>query len=258
MVRGTPTGPFEFIHGGNNTTVSTAVPVTLTPAPDLAVTEVIAPTAAEEGTLIDVTWTVANLGAGAATGSWVDRVYLEKVGDPTAPLVELGQFRFNGPLETGLFYTRSEAVRLPVQTNDLYRVVVTTNHEHGGGNTPLEIARHRFGIEIHRVALPTGDNQWAQLYHDLFQAEVTALRNAGKRVRAMMWSSPTYLTGTMLPIPELMTVPAAIPLFADSYGFPIWEVQMAASTLSILPIVVVFFVAKRYIVQGFTRTGIHG
>jgi multiple sugar transport system permease protein len=59
-------------------------------------------------------------------------------------------------------------------------------------------------------------------------------------------------------IPELMTVPAALPLFADSYGFPIWEVQMAASTLSILPIVVVFFFAKRYIIQGFTRVGIQG
>jgi multiple sugar transport system permease protein len=59
-------------------------------------------------------------------------------------------------------------------------------------------------------------------------------------------------------IPELLTVPAAIPLFADTYGFPIWEVQMAASTLSILPILLVFLVAKRYIIQGFTRSGIHG
>lgn len=58
--------------------------------------------------------------------------------------------------------------------------------------------------------------------------------------------------------PDLLTVPVAIPLYADPYGFPLWEVQMAASTLSILPILIVFIVAQRYIIQGFARVGIHG
>jgi isopenicillin-N epimerase len=35
---------------------------------------------------------------------------------------------------------------------------------------------------------------------------VVAAQNAGQRVRAIMWSSPTYLTGIMLPIPEIMEV----------------------------------------------------
>ncbi len=59
-------------------------------------------------------------------------------------------------------------------------------------------------------------------------------------------------------VPDLLTVPVAIPLLADSYGFPIWEVQMAASTLSVLPVLIVFLVAQRYIIQGFARVGIHG
>ena len=33
-------------------------------------------------------------------------------------------------------------------------VVVTTNHEHGGGDTPLKIAQDRYGIEVSRIALP--------------------------------------------------------------------------------------------------------
>jgi isopenicillin-N epimerase len=92
-------------------------------------------------------------------------------------------------------------------------VVVTTNHEHGGGNTPLNIAAARYGIEIHRVALPTGEivqedgsPHNAEWYFTKFDRVVTDLRNAGKRVRALMWSSPTYLTGTMLPIRELVEV----------------------------------------------------
>jgi isopenicillin-N epimerase len=85
-------------------------------------------------------------------------------------------------------------------------VVVTTNHEHGGGETPLAIAVARYGIEVSRIALPVGNNQSAQLYVSLFDDHIRALRTAGKRVRAMMFSAPTYKTGTMLPIAELMEV----------------------------------------------------
>jgi len=85
-------------------------------------------------------------------------------------------------------------------------VIVTTNHEHGGGETPMAIAVARYGIEISRVALPVGNNQTAQTYVALFDERIRALRTQGKRVRAMMFSAPTYKTGTMLPIAELMEV----------------------------------------------------
>lgn len=85
-------------------------------------------------------------------------------------------------------------------------VVVTTNHEHGGGNTPLNIAVDRYGIEVSRVTVPVGNNQTAATYANLFDERVRQLKAQGKRVRAMMWSSPTYKTGTMLPIAELMQV----------------------------------------------------
>src|SRR5262249_7876084 len=76
VVTASQSGPYEFIFANNNTTVSTAIPITLTPSPDLTVTTVTAPTAAFEGDLIDVSWTVRNQGVGDAAGSWVDRVYL--------------------------------------------------------------------------------------------------------------------------------------------------------------------------------------
>ncbi|KAF1021666.1 MAG: Isopenicillin N epimerase [Paracidovorax wautersii] len=85
-------------------------------------------------------------------------------------------------------------------------VVVTTNHEHGGGNTPLAIAVARYGIEVSRIDMPVGNNQTAATYVALFDERVRQLKSQGKRVRAMMWSSPTYKTGTMLPIAELMEV----------------------------------------------------
>ena len=85
-------------------------------------------------------------------------------------------------------------------------VVVTTNHEHPGGDVPLAIAANRYGIEISRVALPVGNNQSAADYVTLFDNQVRALRTQGRRVRAMMFSAPTYKTGTMLPIADLMEV----------------------------------------------------
>ncbi|MGH8806243.1 MAG: aminotransferase class V-fold PLP-dependent enzyme [Noviherbaspirillum sp.] len=85
-------------------------------------------------------------------------------------------------------------------------VIVTTNHEHGGGDTPLAIAVARYGIEVSRVALPVGNNQTAATYVQLFDDRINQLKTQGKRVRAMMFSAPTYKTGTMLPIADLMEV----------------------------------------------------
>lgn len=51
-----------------------------------------------------------------------------------------------------------------------------------------------------------GNNQTAATYVNLFDERIRALKAQGKRVRAMMWSSPTYKTGTMLPIADLMGV----------------------------------------------------
>jgi isopenicillin-N epimerase len=92
---------------------------------------------------------------------------------------------------------------IPWQAGD---VVVTTNHEHGGGNTPLNIAKDRYGIEISRIEMPVGNNQNAGTYQNLFDERIRALKAQGKRVRAVMWSSPTYVTGTLLPIAEIMQV----------------------------------------------------
>lgn len=83
-------------------------------------------------------------------------------------------------------------------------VVITTNMEHPGGDVPLSIARDRYGIEIRRVTLPAGPTITDQNFVDLFDQAITAVRAEGKIVRAMMWSTPIFLTGTMVPIRPLV------------------------------------------------------
>jgi hypothetical protein len=116
---------YEFLYADNNRTISTPIDIALTPAPDLTVTDIVTVSEADEGTVIDVQWTIHNQGPGDALGSWVDRVYLQRIGNTEAVL--LGVFEFDGPVAAGQSYVRSEAVRLPVQTNATYRVVVETN-----------------------------------------------------------------------------------------------------------------------------------
>ena len=56
---------------------------------------------------------------------------------------------------------------------------------------------------------------------------------------------------------EMATVPVAIAyLKSQDYSFP--EVQMAAGTLSILPVLIFFVVFQRYIIQGISLSGIKG
>jgi isopenicillin-N epimerase len=72
--------------------------------------------------------------------------------------------------------------------------VLTTNHEESAVNMPLTILRDRRGVVTRRVALPVGDNQRAEDYVALFEAAITP------RTKVLLFSAPTYLTGTMLPI----------------------------------------------------------
>ncbi len=75
--------------------------------------------------------------------------------------------------------------------------IITTNHEHPGGNGPMNLLQHRSGVVIKRVVLPVGNKQTAQDYVDLFAAQITPA------TKALVFSAPTYLTGTMLPFRRL-------------------------------------------------------
>ncbi|GLW96631.1 aminotransferase [Microtetraspora sp. NBRC 16547] len=75
--------------------------------------------------------------------------------------------------------------------------ILTTNHEHAGGNAPMAMARDRYGVVIKRVEVPVGNDQRAEDYVALFRAAITS------RTKVMLFSAPTYKTGTMLPIAML-------------------------------------------------------
>lgn len=57
---------------------------------------------------------------------------------------------------------------------------------------------------------------------------------------------------------EKFTLPLSLQGFTDSYGLPLWHLQLAATTLSVIPILIVYIVAQKQIVDSFAQSGIKG
>lgn len=116
---------FEFNNEGNNGLVSTQpVAVRLSPTPNLAVTQVIAPTEAFSSQNTLIRWAVTNIGA-AATRSpiWYDGVYLSadtNFGNDTY----LGSARNASYLNPGDGYANSLTVTLPRGIEGNYYFIV--------------------------------------------------------------------------------------------------------------------------------------
>lgn len=57
---------------------------------------------------------------------------------------------------------------------------------------------------------------------------------------------------------ELFTLPLALTNFTDSYGLPVWHLQLAATTLSVIPVLAVYVIEQQRIVDTFATSGVKG
>lgn len=57
---------------------------------------------------------------------------------------------------------------------------------------------------------------------------------------------------------ELFTLPLALANFTDTYGLPLWHLQLAATALAVIPMLVVYILAQRQIVESFALSGVKG
>jgi multiple sugar transport system permease protein len=58
--------------------------------------------------------------------------------------------------------------------------------------------------------------------------------------------------------PKLFTLPLALTYFRDNYGVPMWNIQLAATTLSIIPVLIFYILAQRRVIESFTSSGVKG
>ncbi|MGJ8534548.1 MAG: carbohydrate ABC transporter permease [Alphaproteobacteria bacterium] len=57
---------------------------------------------------------------------------------------------------------------------------------------------------------------------------------------------------------EKFTLPLALSNFTDAYGLPLWHLQLAATTLAVIPILGVYLIAQRQIIESFAMSGVKG
>lgn len=61
-----------------------------------------------------------------------------------------------------------------------------------------------------------------------------------------------------LSTPSRFTLPQALTQYTDAYGGPMWNIQLAAATLTALPVLTVFVLAQKQFVEGLAHTGLKG
>ena len=56
----------------------------------------------------------------------------------------------------------------------------------------------------------------------------------------------------------LFTLPLALANFVDAYGVPMWNIQLAATALSIIPVLIFYIMAQRRVIESFSSSGVKG
>ncbi|HVX86712.1 MAG TPA: CARDB domain-containing protein [Phycisphaerae bacterium] len=123
-----PPPTLSEVSRDNNMTPGDPINVTLRPPPDLDVTSVVTTPDAFSGQPTNVSWTVANIGAGPTVATeWQDYVYLSADGQIDANSIYLGNFFHEGALASGASYTQNQQVALPVGISGDYSILVQTD-----------------------------------------------------------------------------------------------------------------------------------
>ncbi len=193
--------PYEFTHTGDAIATGVAVPITLSPSPDLVVQSIVAPGTAQEGGTMNLSWTVQNQGAGAANGPWIDTIQLIPASG-TGAAISLGTFTYNQDLAPGISYTRTQQVTLPGHIDGGYVVQVTTNsnkavYEYGAAanndvtqaSTPtVVLATPRPILQASNLSVPT------QVTAGTAMSVSYTVTNNGPAVAAGQWTDNVYLS----------------------------------------------------------------
>lgn len=118
---------FEGLHEDDNSANSF---VNITPTSvDLFVTDISAPSSFLSGDQVSLSWTVNNVGATNALGSWLDDVFLstDDVFDDQDTLLK--SVLHEGGLTAGSSYVASADVQIPIAfTTGIYHILVRTDH----------------------------------------------------------------------------------------------------------------------------------
>ncbi|MGV8897516.1 MAG: carbohydrate ABC transporter permease [Rhodoglobus sp.] len=112
-------------------------------------------------------------------------------------------------------------------------------------------------VELEEAARLDGLSRFAIWWRIAMPLAKSALAAVAIFTFLAIWN--LYLEPTVyLQSPELFTLPQALTRYTDAYGGQLWNVQLAAATMTALPVLVVFVLAQKQFVEGLAQTGLKG
>lgn len=199
-------GVFEYQDDGNNLSPA-GQPIAIT-NPDFVVSSVGIPNSANSGKSIEINWTVANNGPGAALNQiWNDRVYISQqpAFDPNSAML-IGSFSRSGALPKDSSYVAAANYTLPngiagdyyvfVETNSDGRVFENQSSENNRGRSPAAMRVELSPWADLRVAeIIVPDSLDAGIPNSHVTALPTALNNT---TFTLSWSGADDSTGSSI------------------------------------------------------------
>lgn len=111
-------------------------------------------------------------------------------------------------------------------------------------------------IELDEAAAIDGASSWAILWKIMLPLARPAIATVAAFAFIDQWND--FLRPTIyLYTPENLTLAVGIRWFAGNNSTQ-FQLMMAASTVTLLPMIIVFFIAQKYFIQGIALTGIKG
>lgn len=112
-------------------------------------------------------------------------------------------------------------------------------------------------VELEEAGRMDGLSRWGIFWRIAFPLAKPAV--AAVAIITFLKSWNLYLEPVVfLSSKSKFTLPQALTQYVDAYGGPIWNVQLAATTLTVIPVLIVFIIAQRQFIQGLAQTGLKG
>jgi multiple sugar transport system permease protein len=110
--------------------------------------------------------------------------------------------------------------------------------------------------ELEEAAIVDGANRWYIYWRIILPLIKPALAALGIFTFLAMWNN-FFSALIFLNTPDKFTVPLMLNLFRGMY-ITDWTLLMAGSAIAVIPVLIVYIVGQRYIIEGVTLTGIKG
>ncbi|TDG00995.1 carbohydrate ABC transporter permease [Paenibacillus piri] len=110
--------------------------------------------------------------------------------------------------------------------------------------------------ELEEAAIVDGANRWTIYWRIIIPLIKPAIAALAIFTFLSMWNS-FFGPLIFLNSPEKFTVPLLLNLFRGMY-ITDWTLMMAGSAIAVIPVLIVYILGQRYIIEGVTLTGIKG